>query len=181
MVDFQSLAVSVTLPVVGGYLSSWNNRKAVATWYNDIRKPSITPPNSAYPVVWTSLYALMGYAFYRVLSRLPLTVHNVPPLQAFVTAQPQSAVPWYILQLALNYAWCPLFFGKRRFLAASIDSAVLLLALVPTTVSFWRVDKVAGQLMLPYIGWVGLATYCTAWIWANNPEMDNDTPQPARK
>ncbi|KAF5909385.1 translocator protein, partial [Clarias magur] len=91
------------LPHVGGLLGGYITRREVKTWYTTLNKPSWRPPNSAFGVVWTTLYTGMGYGSYLVYKELGgFTEDAVVPLGL------------YGLQLALNWAWTPIFFGAHK-------------------------------------------------------------------
>ncbi len=74
----------------------------------------------------------------------------------------------YAMQLALNCAWSFIFFGAHRIGLALIEIATLFVLVVATTIAFWRNDRLAGALMLPYIAWVGFATALNYEIWILN-------------
>ena len=168
-----NLLLYVSVPVVGGYLSSLaSDFTATETWYKKIKKPSVTPPKFAFPVVWTYLYASSGYALFRVVNS-PLFIGSASAgqlvtLNSLITAQASSAPYWFAIQLGLNYLWSPLFFGQRKIGSALVDISLLWLSLIPTAVSFWRNDPLAGKLILPYIAWVSLASYLNGYIYFAN-------------
>lgn len=68
------------------------------------------------------------------------------------------ALTWYTLQLGLNVLWSFLFFGQQSPGAALIEVVIFWLAIVATAWMFYRIDRKAGWLMVPYIGWVGFAS-----------------------
>jgi tryptophan-rich sensory protein len=70
----------------------------------------------------------------------------------------------FLVQLVLNALWSVLFFGMRSPLAGLVDIAVLWLAILATTVLFFRVSTAAGILLLPYIAWVSFAAILNAAI-----------------
>ena len=80
----------------------------------------------------------------------------------------RRALSWFAFQLALNLAWSILFFGMRAVGAALAEIVVLLLAILATTVVFWRRDRAAGMLLLPYAAWVAFAVVLNAAIWQLN-------------
>lgn len=110
--------------------------------YRRIKKPTWTPPPIAFPIIWTALYLLMGYASSRVAASTGLW--SLPLLA-------------YAVQLVLNVSWTPVFFGKGEFARALAILRALVVAVVVTAALFWRVDSVAGVLLLPYIAWLGVA------------------------
>jgi translocator protein len=122
-------------------------------WFNALSKPWFNPPTWVFPPVWTALYVLMAIAAWRVYR-----------VSGF-----GSAIALWIAQLVCNAAWTPLFFGWHRVDLAFADIALLVLLIIATTVAFFRRDRIAGALMVPYLGWVGFATALTFAIWRLNP------------
>ena len=74
------------------------------------------------------------------------------------------------LQLALNAAWTWLFFGRHRPQAALVDIVVLWVVLLVLLIEFWRLEPLAGMLMIPYLAWVSFASALNWSIWRLNPE-----------
>lgn len=125
-------------------------------WYRTLRKPAWTPPNRLFPIAWTALYLAMALAAWRVAA------------SASGWAIPGLAL--WSWQIVMNALWSPIFFGLRRPGAALVVLAGLWIAVVLTTVLFWRADPVAGYLMAPYVLWVSYAGALNLWIWRENPQ-----------
>lgn len=136
---------------VGGAVTA----ESVATWYPTLNKPAFTPPDGVFAPVWTVLYAAMAVAAWRIW-RSP------------ATAGRRTALTLFAIQLVLNGLWSILFFGAHRVGVALADIVLLWLTLVVTTVAFWRIDRVAGGLFLPYLLWVGYAAALNGAIWLLN-------------
>jgi len=128
---------------------------SVETWYPTLRKPSWNPPSWVFGPVWTALYILMAVATWRAW-----TVGDA--LAARRTASLYSA------QLTLNALWSILFFGMRRPDIALAEIFVLWAVLIVILVRFWRLDRVAAVLWLPYLGWVSFAAVLNGAIWSLN-------------
>ena len=120
-------------------------------WYTGLAKPAWNPPDWIFGPVWTVLYAMMAVAAWRVW------LHGG-------WARQKNALGLFLLQWTLNALWTPLFFGLHRPGWALAEILVLLL----TIRSFWRVDRPAGLLLLPYIAWVSFATVLNLAIWRLN-------------
>jgi len=118
-------------------------------WYEGLQKPPFTPPNIAFPIAWSILYTGIAIAGFLGSRR---------------GEEGRSAMRFYYLQLALNALWTPLFFGMQSPLIALIEILILLVAIVWTIRSFWRISPLSAYLMLPYLSWVTFATYLTAGI-----------------
>ena len=73
------------------------------------------------------------------------------------------------MQLCLNLAWSFLFFGLQRIDLALVEIVILLCIIITNTILFWRIDRWAGIMMLPYIAWVSFATILNASLWVLNP------------
>ena len=122
-------------------------------WYAALQKPVWTPPDWAFPVVWTTLYLLMSYSAMRV---------------ALLPGAGVALALWG-LQLALNTLWTPIFFGLRRMREGFLVILALWAAVAGTVWSFGQVDGLAGVLMLPYLLWVSIAAALNFSVWRMNP------------
>lgn len=125
-------------------------------WYRELALPAVAPPGWVFGPVWTVLYILMAVSVWLVWRRLP-------PRRAVVP------LGLYAAQLILNAAWTGIFFGLRLILPALVEMLVLLVLIIVMAVVFARHSRVAAGLLLPYIGWVGFASYLTLRIWQLNP------------
>ena len=144
-------ATAVALAAAGGAAAT---RRSVATWYPSLRKPSWTPPSRAFGPVWTLLYAQMAYSAQRV------------DKSSDPRRRPALALWW--LQLGLNAAWTPVFFGARRPGAGAVVICILLPAVAATAAASARVDRRAGLLYAPYLAWSTYATALNLEIWRQN-------------
>lgn len=123
-------------------------------WYRQLKRPSFSPPPWVFAPVWTVLYALMGVAAWFVAGGR--------------RDGRRGALTAYGIQLALNGAWTPIFFGLRRPGLALAEIAATLVAVAATTALFLRQRLLAGLLLLPYLAWVAFATLLNAEIWRRN-------------
>ncbi|EKD63772.1 MAG: hypothetical protein ACD_51C00203G0005 [uncultured bacterium] len=127
---------------------------AITDWYVVLNKPSFNPPNWIFGPVWTLLFALMGIAFYFVLESKG--------------RMRKIAITMFVVQFLLNIAWSFLFFGMQSPLYALIDIGLLLIAIIGTIWAFYKVDKKAGYLLIPYLLWVSFASVLNYAIWTLN-------------
>ena len=125
-------------------------------WYAGLNKPAWNPPAWVFGPAWTLLYATMAVAAWFVWRDGGWRAQG-------------RALGMFVLQWVLNALWTPLFFGLHRPGLALSDIFALWLALAATLVAFWRVRRVAGVLMLPYLAWVTFATALNFAIWRLNP------------
>lgn len=150
------LALSILVPVVGGSVTGWLANRNAQSKYKKLIQPSFAPPAPIFPIVWTSLYTIMGIAKYRADEKVKHTKENTP------------AIPLYELQLGLNFLWSFLFFRWGLRGTALIEMTAMLAAIALTAYEFQKVDNTAGALMVPYIGWVAFALGLNYAIWKLN-------------
>lgn len=136
---------------VGGFASS-----QAGSFYADLARPSWAPPGWLFGPVWTLLYALMAIAVWLVWRS-----------GGFRSAG--SALTLYLLQLAANAMWTWLFFAWRQGGFAFAEILVLWALIAATILAFWRVSRIAGVLLLPYLAWVSFAAALTYATWTLNP------------
>ena len=125
-------------------------------WYAQLNKPSWNPPSWIFGPVWTLLYVMMGVAAWQVWKRGGFASQRRP-------------LGLFLLQLALNAAWTPLFFGLRQPGIAFAEIVLLWVTLLATIISFHRVHKQAAGLLLPYLAWVTFASALNFTLWRLNP------------
>jgi tryptophan-rich sensory protein len=125
---------------------------SVAVWYAGLARPPLSPPNWLFGPVWAVLYVVMAVAAWLVW-------------RAPVRRGGQVALTFWGAQLAVNALWTPVFFGLRLIAPALGVIVVLFAAVVLTCGSFWRVNRTAGALLVPYVLWVGFASYLNAGFW----------------
>lgn len=123
-------------------------------WYKSLRKPWFTPPNWAFPVVWTSLYVCMAFAGARA---------------AMVPGNGIAMALWS-LQIALNGLWTPVFFGLRKMRLGLLVLIALWLSVAASVGALWALDWIAGLLFLPYLLWVSIAGALNLSVIRLNPE-----------
>ncbi|MDP3674753.1 MAG: TspO/MBR family protein [Novosphingobium sp.] len=135
-------------------------------WFDALVKPSLFPPPATFGIVWSILYVLMGVAL-----TLVVTARGAPGRGVAIAA--------FAVQLALNLAWTPLFFGAHRIAAALYLLAAIDIAVLVTVVLFWRVRRGAALLLLPYLAWVLFATVLNWQFLVANPDADGRAGAPA--
>ena len=124
-------------------------------WYAQLSKPAWNPPNWIFGPVWTALYLMMAVAAWRIW-RLGGFGGQRRPLILF------------FIQLALNAAWSPLFFGLKEPGLAFAEILVLWLAIVLTIAAFRRADRLAAGLLVQYLAWVSFASVLNFTLWRMN-------------
>lgn len=145
------LAVCYGVSAVGAAVTMY----AVETWYQGLVKPALSPPDWVFGPVWTVLYGLMALAVWLVWTS-----------EDSVTRR--RAIVWFCAQLAANLMWSFVFFGAQRPELGVMDIMVLWALIVATMVFFFKVNRTAGWLMVPYLAWVTFAGYLNWAIWVMN-------------
>ncbi len=140
------LAFWLALCLGVGFVGSLVTTPKIPTWYAGLAKPSFNPPDWLFGPVWTLLYVMMAVSVWRVAFSKANWAMRKPAILAFLG------------QLGLNAIWSPVFFGLESPRLALFVIAALLTALALTVVVFWRIDRTAGLLLLPYLGWLLFAT-----------------------
>ena len=148
---FAFIILCLAVSGIGGAITA----TSVDTWYQALEKPPFNPPDWVFAPVWTALYILMGIAAWRVWR-----------LRSFEVTGKAFAV--FAVQLGLNLAWSFLFFGLQRIDLALAEIVLLLCAIITNTIMFWRIDRLAGLLFVPYAAWVTYATVLNASLWLLN-------------
>jgi translocator protein len=126
-------------------------------WYRGLSKPVWTPPDWVFPVAWTFLYLSMSYAAARVAAL------------SGTTPGTGQALAFWSVQIALNTLWTPIFFGLRKMKAGLVVVGLLWLAVGATMIAFFRIDWIAGALMVPYLVWATIATALNRSVLVRNP------------
>ena len=151
-IQWKKLICCVAIPLAVGGLSALFTSGSMET-FHAVRKPPLSPPGWLFPVVWSILYILMGIASYLIF-----------------TSQKShyTALMVYGIQLAFNFFWSIFFFNLELYLFAFIWLILLWLLILATVILFWKISKLAGYLMLPYLLWVAFAGYLNFGIYLLN-------------
>jgi len=146
------LAASFTAATVGAVASA-----NAGAFYQSLTRPAWAPPGWLFGPVWSVLYLLMGVSAWLVW-------------RARGWRGARGALSLFLVQLGVNALWSWLFFAWRLGAASFAAVIVLWLLVAWTLASFWRVRRLAGALLIPYLLWVGFATALTYAIWRLNPQ-----------
>jgi tryptophan-rich sensory protein len=151
----------------------------ITGWYAGLSHPSFAPPNWVFAPVWTTLYVVMAVAAWRVWKLRPTSPARGALVGEVVVAGPRASEDrWglknvemfaYAVQLLFNFAWSAIFFAAHQIGLAFIEICLLLILILATTILFWRRDRVAGLLFLPYLAWTSFAAALNDAFWALNP------------
>jgi benzodiazapine receptor len=124
-------------------------------WYERLAKPSWRPPNWLFAPVWSALYLTIAVSGWLVWRKYGLAGAALP-------------LAIYILQLVLNAAWTPIFFGLRRPDLAFFEIVVLWMVIVATIAIFYPIHAGAALLLVPYLAWVTFAAALNFSVWRLN-------------
>lgn len=152
------VVLAIALPALALLLGNLATMPNISSWYSGLNKPWFNPPSAVFGPVWTLLYISMGVAFWRVLAPNPARA----PLR-------REAIAAFCVQMALNAAWSWAFFAARSPLFGLLVIGALVVAISVTIALFWRLDKPAAIMLIPYWLWVAFATVLNAAIWRLNP------------
>ena len=151
-----SIAAVVAIELFGG-LSGWLSNSGYGNgWFDALQKPDFMPPGWAFGVVWPILYALLGVALAMILAEPPSDRRRI-------------ALTLFFVQLALNFAWSPIFFAGHDIFLAKWVIFVMAAVAAAAARQFFVLRKTAGVLLIPYLGWLVFAATLNATIEALNP------------
>jgi tryptophan-rich sensory protein len=151
-----ALLCVVAIEILGG-LSGWLSNSGYGNgWFDGLRKPAFMPPGWAFGTVWPILYCLIGNAVAMVLAEPP-------------SPRRKLALILFFAQLALNFAWSPIFFAGHDIRLANMVIFVMAALAAAAAGQFLRIRREAGLLMVPYLAWLVFAATLNSTIDALNP------------
>ena len=124
-------------------------------WYERLAKPTWRPPNRLFAPVWTVLYFTIAVSGWLVWREAGFSGAALP-------------LAMYVLQLVLNAAWTPIFFGLHRPDLGFLDIVLVWLSIVATIALFFSIHAAAALLLLPYLAWVTFAAALNFAVWRLN-------------
>lgn len=149
------LLISILIVFSFGFIGSFFTTPSIATWYAFINKPSFSPPNWLFAPAWTLLYILMAIAAFLIWQKRD----NPKTKQALI---------FYGIQLVLNAFWSIIFFGMHNPGLALLEIIILWLFILIILIKFYKINKTAGLLFIPYLLWVSFASILNYAIWILN-------------
>ena len=121
--------------------------------YNELIQPSFAPPAILFPIVWTILYTLMGVS-YGILKSNSLTDDKTNII--------------YYSQLFVNALWSFFFFVFEWRLFAFFWILLLIALVILMIIEFYKKNKVAGLLQIPYLLWISFASILNLAVYLLN-------------
>lgn len=139
-----------------GLVGSIFTTSKITTWYATLNKPSFNPPGWIFGPVWVTLYTMMGIAAYFVWQK-----RGDNPLV-------NMALVIFFIHLIFNALWSILFFGLQNPMWAFMEIVILWLMIVALIIIFYKIDRRAAYLLIPYLLWVSFASVLNFYIWNLN-------------
>ncbi len=151
MKNFLKSVAIVILPLIVGWFSGLLIRNNVYI-YDVLAKPPFALPNNLFSIVWAILYLTMGFSLLLYLKNN----YN------------SEGILYFAIQLLLNFSWSIVFFNFKAFLAAFILLVVLFIFVALTISNFYKVNKLSGILLVPYLLFLVYAGYLNFGVWYLN-------------
>lgn len=149
MKKYKPYIIEILIALAVGGLSAYLTRGAMPH-FEMLIKPPLSPPSYLFPIVWTILFVLMG-------------------ISAGIVYTKSGSVPFiYRLSLIVNFLWSIIFFNMEAYLFAFIWLLLLLVLIILTVIDYYKIDKTAAYLQIPYLLWVCFAGYLNFFIWFLN-------------
>lgn len=124
-------------------------------WYNNINKSPYTPPGWFFGLVWTILYLLMIISFYLIWSNSKCFPYC-------------NVLTIFLLQLAFNLSWTTVFFKYKKIRLALILTILIFILTFIVSIKFYKINKIASYLLIPYLLWLIVAMYLNIYIILKN-------------
>ena len=152
---WKSYLLWILLAEAVGALSGWLTREGTVVYAQTIIKPPLSPPGWLFPVVWTVLYALMGFGAARIYLSPPSNMRSL-------------GLNLFVAQLVVNFFWSPIFFNLQAFGLAFFWLLLLWGLVLWMILAFRKVDPPAAKLQIPYLLWLTFAAYLNCGVWYLN-------------
>jgi tryptophan-rich sensory protein len=150
------LVSSIVICLLPGLAGAFYTVENIPTWYAELAKPSFNPPNWIFSPVWTTLYILMGIALFLIWKK------------GLQETKAKAAFWFFIAHLVVNFFWTFVFFSSKN-LALAFGVIIILWLMITTAIYlFWKIDRRASLLLLPYLAWVSFASLLNYSIWQLN-------------
>ncbi len=139
----------ITYQLIGFFMGQITKAN-IGTWYTSLPKSPLNPPNITFGIVWCILYIVLAYLGF-------ILFHHRTNTQKIKRA--------YLMQMLLNWAWTPIFFGLHYIGTALIVLVLMVIINAYLTYSFWLQTKLHAVLSALYQLWIGFACYLNLYIW----------------
>lgn len=153
MRNWKSFLINLAIPLGVGVLSGFLTRNSME-FYQTLNRPALSPPSVVFPIVWTILYILMGISAYLIYES--------------DSSEKAGALSIYGIQLFFNFMWSIIFFNLKQPLFAFLWLIILWILILVMIVKFYKINKTAGLLQIPYLLWVTFAGYLNFAVFLLN-------------
>ena len=150
--NWKTYAFWIGLSEAAGAVSGLLSMDGMRNFNDTVAQPPLSPPGFLFPIVWTLLYALMGISAARV--------SMTPP-----SKERSQGLNLFVIQLAMNFLWSPIFFCLNAFLFSFFWLLGLLGTVIWMISEFCKTDKLAARLQIPYVLWLCFAAYLNLGVW----------------
>lgn len=143
-VNWKLLIVCLVIVYLVAYVGSLFTSQGTSTeWYNQI-KPSITPPNWVFPIVWNLLFLTIAISLYLVWKR--------------ANKKQKNTIAWIFgINFILNILWSLFYFRLQNPTLAFIDLILMLFSIASMIYITNKINKLASYILIPYFLWVSFA------------------------
>ena len=153
---------SILLPVIVGGIVGLLISKFID--YNSLQKPPLSPPSIAFPIIWTILYILMGISFGIIKNQFNNNISVLNDKEGSLLSSNQL----YYIQLLVNSVWSVIFFIFKWRLCAFIWILILIYLVILMIIDFYKKNRIAGLLQIPYLIWLIYAAYLNLGVYILN-------------
>ena len=155
-INFWRFIASLAMCYGAAFIGSFFTRTEITQWYAFLKKPIFTPPGWVFAPVWTALFFLMAVSLYLVWRR------------GLRIEKERMAFGLFIIHLIFNAFWSIVFFGFHEIFFALIVIIVLWIMIYSLIFQFYRINKFACYLLVPYLVWVSYASFLNFSLWLLN-------------
>lgn len=146
----------ILISQLAGVVGSFFTAPAISTWYSTLNKPSFNPPSWVFGPAWITLYTLMGIASYLIWQKRG------------DNSLVKTALIIFFIHLVFNALWSVIFFGLHSPMWAFVEILFLWAMILLLIIIFYKIDRRAAYLLVPYILWVSFASILNFSIWRLN-------------
>ncbi len=147
----KELIISILIPNLIGFIG---NLLGSPSNFNEIVKPDFTPSKGVFPVVWITLYILMGISAYIIYKSNDVNK--------------KDALKYYFIQLILNALFNLFFFNLKWYLFSFIWIFILLIVVIIMIYKFFKINNISAYLQVPYVLWIIFASIITYYVYLLN-------------
>lgn len=147
-----SIAICQSAGLIGAVFTV----SSIKNWYNFLNQPPFRPPNWVFGPVWIILYTLMGISLYLIW------------IKGTKKKEVRYALKLFAVHLVVNATWSIVFFGMRNIPLSLVNIIALWVLIIMVMSKFYKIDKRASLILIPYLTWVSFATILNFSIFLLN-------------